>query len=228
MAYSTLSVLQKAGQLLHFQHHIENEVSETGKRLTSYLQQAIDEVFQETDWVFGIKLIELAPDASLEGKQYGFKHAFKLPNDCVNDVGLYPYYMTQGSTAYASPVNMYIMSLPFSYFGSNYRLFPLKFKRINNLILSDVDKALLEYVSNDQSCLSYVDKIWFINLIAYKLAIIAGATLLNTNDLERLEQKYSQVILPSSINKNCILKDKAYSYSDSGIYPYTQGSGTFY
>ena len=228
MAYSKLSVLQKTGQLLHFQYDVENEVSETGKRLTSYLQQAIDEVLHETDWLFAIKLTELAPDATLEGTQYGFKYSFKLPNDCVRDIGIYPYYMTQGESAFALPTNMYIVGLPMGGLNFGYRTFPLKFKRINNLILADVDKVLLEYVSNDENCLAYVNEIWFINLIAYRLAIIVGSSTLNTNEYQQLKQEYSQVILPQAINKNSNAKDRVLSYQNSGVYPYGQSNEMYY
>lgn len=230
MAYSTLSILRKAGQLLRFQYDAENEVSETGKRLTSYLQQAIDEVLHETNWVFATKLLELAPDGNSEKTQYGFKYTYKLPNDCVRDIGIYAYYLNKGDGGpFVSPnINSFIVGLPFDNFSFNYRLFPLKFKRINNLILADVDKLLLEYISNDDKMLTYVNEIWFINLIAHKLAIICGATMLNTNDYQQLKQEYSMIILPSAINKNCNIKDRMSSYSDSGIYPYSQSGGIFY
>jgi hypothetical protein len=226
MAYSTLSVLRKAGQLLRFQYDVENEVSETGKRLTSYLQQAIDEVLHETDWIFAIKVLELAPDGNSTNTQYGFKYTYKLPNDCVRDIGLYAYYLGKGESGpfVAPPVNSFIVGFPR---GFGWKTWPLKFKRINNTILADVNKLLLEYVSNDDKMLASVNEIWFVNLIAHKLAVICGATMLNTNDYQQLKQEYSTMILPSAVNKNCNLKDKVYNYSDSGIYPYSQG-GNYY
>lgn len=231
MAYSTLNILQKAGQLLHFQYSVESEVSDTGQRLKSSLQQAIDEVLQETNWIYAIKLIELSPDASLESTQYGFKHGFKLPNDCVNTIGLHPFFMKQGESAFAFPVNSYIIGIPFNNVFNNvsygYRMLPLKSKRINNTIYADVDRLLLEYVSNSQDMFAYVNEIWFINLVAYRLAIIVGYTTLNTNDLERLEQKYSSFVLPSAINKNNIEIDKN-EYLNFNVYPYAHNNGLYY
>lgn len=226
MAYSTLNILQKAGQLLHFQYSVESEVSDTGQRLKSSLQQAIDEVLQETNWIYAIKLIELSPDASLESTQYGFKHGLKLPNDCVKIVGLYPFFMKEGKTMFSMPINHYIVGMPYN-FDYNYRRYVLKSKRINNIIYADVDKLLLEYVSNSQDIFAYVNEIWFINLVAYRLAIIVGYTTLNTNDLERLEQKYSSFVLPSAINKNNIEMDKN-EYLNFNVYPYAHNNGLYY
>lgn len=234
MSYSKLSVLRKAGQLLHFQYDIENEISDTGKLLASYLQQAIDETLVEADWIHAIKLIELTYSANDNLSQYGFKYTFKLPNDCVRDVGIYPYYIDKGTSAFSPAFNMYIVGLPFGHsglsgmqHGLSYRLHPLKFKRINNLIFTDINKILLEYISNDDAMLNNVNEIWFISLIAYKLAILAGYHYLNSTDLVALKNEYFKIILPNAKNKNCNLKDKIQSYSTPGVYPYTEG-GQYY
>lgn len=227
MSYSPLSVLRKAGQLLRYQYIIDNENTGDAPFLKSYLSQAIDEVLQETDWVYAIKFIELAPDGDSNNLQYGYPYSFKLPNDCVRHIGVYPFYLDKNTSSYTNGDYVYGFSgLSCVNHFTNKIITQIPSKRIGNVIATDVDKILLEYVSNDPAFLANVNEIWFVNLIAYKLAAICASMTKSTEDYKTLEREYTTT-LNASINKNAYLKEQIKQSGRFDIYPYNK-EGMFY
>lgn len=241
MSSAKLSILRKAGQLLRFQYDIENENNETGKRLIGILPQSLRTIISQSEWVHTTRLIELAPQETLDDNAFGFQYSFKLPSDCEKELGLYYFYCEKGNYAPTTSRNYILYGIPAIYGYPNYdnvfSLFSIggyfnnysrysatyfgKFKRVGNTILTNVNRLLIEYISNSEDVLDHINEYWFIELIAYQLAIDAGSIYLNNTDLLQLKQEFRQIILPNCINKNCELKDKYNTNHSKGIYPYS-------
>lgn len=242
MAYAKLDVLQIASQLLGYQYQVESDEDPTGKKLQSTLKQAVKSVLTTADWLFAKRLIVLTTDADENNKQYGFAYSFKLPNDLERQIAVYPFYFEKGQTgtSIASSSGMvgfniqnHNMSTSFglsevfknpTLFNNSisaYRNNPFfQLERIGNNLYSNINKLLLVYISNNIDSLFHeINEYWFIELIAYKLAIMNSYTQSNSNSIDYLEKKYN-IKLKNAINENIRLKSLLKNTQNIEIYPF--------
>jgi hypothetical protein len=248
MAYAEINVLQKASQLLGYQYTIESTEDEAGKKLLSTLQQAVDELLGETDWVFARKMVELSPDADENNQYYGYQYSYKIPNDLARQIALYPFFFKKGgqgftggfyngSSSMGPSMGFLQKTIPTKDMPYNYRntfitgakgnVF-FKTERIGNNLYSNVKTMSILYISNEiKNLLQNTNEYWFIELLAYKLAIINAFTQANSTTTDYLEKKFN-IKLKNAKNKNEYIRAINEKTSTLEVYPFYADENNYY